>query len=202
MSQNTYIEQFCKIESNAIDLNGTIVFENKELDTNEFLKTAYKTLELSYPKFFKMDNLSKVTFLAADLILSESKNENTALVFSNYSSSLDTDYHYQESINSEENYYPSPAVFVYTLPNICIGEVSIKHQLKTENAFFVFEKYDVDFMMKYSNFLLESNKAEKVLCGWVEYCNDNYKVVLYLVSKENTNNSKEHNKEQLLNIFK
>ena len=54
----------------------------------------------------------------------------TAIVFANRSSSLDTDFKYQESINSQENYFPSPAVFVYTLPNICVGEISIKHQLK------------------------------------------------------------------------
>jgi hypothetical protein len=69
------------------------------------------------------------------MILKDEDHSRTALVFANRSSSLDTDFKYQESINSQENYFPSPAVFVYTLPNICVGEISIKHKMQTENAF-------------------------------------------------------------------
>ena len=118
-----------------------------------------------------MDNLSKLAFLTAELLLkseiSEEQENNIALVFANKSSSLDTDVKYQDSIVDSENYFPSPAVFVYTLPNICIGEISIKHQLKSENTFFIFDSFDSEFMTNYSNLLLNTNKAEKVLCGWV-----------------------------------
>jgi hypothetical protein len=81
-------------------------------------KEAYKSLELSYPKFHKMDNLSKLAFLASEMILKDEDHSRTALVFANRSSSLDTDFKYQESINSQENYFPSPAVFVYTLTHM------------------------------------------------------------------------------------
>src|SRR5690606_41290579 len=84
-----------------------------------------------------MDALSKLAFMASEMVLRDEENKNTALVFANRSSSLDTDMKYQESISSAENYFPSPAVFVYTLPNICLGEISIRHQLQTENAFLV-----------------------------------------------------------------
>jgi hypothetical protein len=75
---------------------------------------------------------------------------------------------------------------VYTLPNICVGEISIKHQLKTENAFFVFEDFKPDFMSNYASYLLESGKTEKVLCGWVEYYKNEYKAFVYLVEKSGT----------------
>ena len=156
----------------------------------EFIKNASKTIGLEYPKFFKMDNLSKLAFLGAEAILKDNidlENENDiALVFANKSSSLDTDVKYQDSISDSENYFPSPAVFVYTLPNICVGEISIRHQLKTENAFFVFDDFKPDFMSNYASYLLESGKTKKVLCGWVEYYKNEYKAFVYLVEKSGT----------------
>jgi hypothetical protein len=155
---------------------------------SDFSKKAYQHFEIIYPKFFKMDNLSKLAFLGAELLLKNeidnSKENNIALVFANKSSSLDTDMKYQNSISDAANYFPSPAVFVYTLPNICLGEISIKHQLKSENSFFIFDAFNPAFMMNYANVLLDSKKADKVLCGWVEYYDEEYKAFLYLVGRE------------------
>jgi len=187
-ANKTYIKSFCTIQRNEVSLNGEVVFSTEPTVVSDFSKKTYQHLEMNYPKFFKMDNLSKLAFLGAELLLQTesdtSKENNTALVFANKSSSLDTDVKYQNSISDSENYYPSPAVFVYTLPNICLGEISIKHQLKSENSFFIFADYNPVFMEKYSNILLQTQKAEKVLCGWVEYYNEEYKAFLYLVDKQ------------------
>lgn len=201
-ANKTYIESFCTIQNNQISLNGKVVFSTEPTVFNDFSKKAYQHLEMNYPKFFKMDNLSKLAFLGAELLLKteedSSTENNTALVFANKSSSLDTDMKYQNSISDLENYYPSPAVFVYTLPNICLGEISIKHQLKSENSFFIFADYNPEFMEKYSSILLETKKADKVLCGWVEYYNEDYKAFLYLVDKKG---EIEHNQEILKKLY-
>jgi len=84
------------------------------------------------------------------------------------------------------------------LPNICLGEISIKHQLKSENSFFIFADYNPVFMEKYSNILLQTQKADKVLCGWVEYYNEDYKAFLYLVDKDG---ELEHNQELLKKLY-
>jgi hypothetical protein len=190
------------IQNNEIILNGETVFSTEPTVFSDFSKKTYQHLEMNYPKFFKMDNLSKLAFLGAELLLKSendsSKENNTALVFANKSSSLDTDVKYQNSISDSENYYPSPAVFVYTLPNICLGEISIKHQLKSENSFFIFADYNPEFMEKYSNILLQTQKADKVLCGWVEYYNEEYKAFLYLVDKEG---ELEQNQELLKKLY-
>ncbi len=158
---------------------------------------------MNYPKFFKMDNLSKLAFLGSELLLNpiikSGVENNIALLFTNKSASLDTDIKYQKSISDDENYFPSPAVFVYTLPNICLGEISIKHQLKSENSFFIFEAFNSDFMTNYANLLIATKKADKVLCGWVEYFNEEYKAFLYLVTNEGTT---EHNKHNIETAFK
>ncbi|MEE6127429.1 3-oxoacyl-ACP synthase [Chryseobacterium arthrosphaerae] len=172
----------CTIEHSKITVNGNVVFESQSETFQEFAKEAYKNLELSYPKFHKMDALSKLAFLAAEPLLNNEDHSRTAVVFANRSSSLDTDFKYQESINDQENYFPSPAVFVYTLPNICVGEISIRHKMQTENAFFVLDEFDEKFLNDYSGQLLQSGKADKVLCGWVELYQENYKAFVYLLT--------------------
>jgi len=172
----------CTIENSKIVLNNETIFETKTKNFSDFAKEAYKSLELNYPKFHKMDNLSKLAFLASEMILKSEDHSRTALVFANKSSSLDTDFKYQESISSQENYFPSPAVFVYTLPNICVGEISIRHKMQTENAFFVLDEFDENFLNNYSEQILQSGKADQVLCGWVELYQESYKAFVYLLT--------------------
>lgn len=203
MSENkNFIQSFCTIQNNEIILDGVSVFNLEITPFSDFSKKAYQNFEINYPKFFKMDNLSKLAFLGAELLLKNEidsiKENNIALVFGNKSSSLDTDVKYQNSISDAENYFPSPAVFVYTLPNICLGEISIRHQLKSENSFFIFDAFNPDFMVSYANVLLDSKKADKVLCGWVEYYDEVYKAFLYLVASEG---NLEHKIETILTEY-
>lgn len=202
MKTENYIKSYCRIEANAVFLNNQKIFETEVTSFSEFIKAAYKALKIDYPKFFKMDNLSKLAFLTAELILRDettTDGENDiALVFANKSSSLDTDIKHQMTIQNKEDYFPSPAVFVYTLPNICVGEISIKHQLKTENAFFVFDHFNVAFMTEYIQQLIVSEKAEKVLCGWVEFYQESYKSFVYLVDKEGIET---HNKTTINTLY-
>jgi hypothetical protein len=202
LQTNKYISNYCVIENNSVSINGEKQFGLESASFSEFSKMAYKYFEIEYPKFFKMDNLSKLAFLTSEIILKDSINteeeNDIALVFANQSSSLDTDVKYQSSIADKAEYFPSPAVFVYTLPNICIGEISIKHRLQSENAFFVFDTFNAEFMTQYANLLLETGKAEKVLCGWVEYYQENYKAIVYMVEKEG---ELEHKKELVNTLY-
>lgn len=204
MNTKLYIKAHCKIKNNQLFFNDKLLFEDKKsTNLKDFLKSTYQFLELKYRKFFKMDSLSKLTFLASEVVLSNTnakeETKNIALVFSNNASSLETDRKHQKSINNLDDYFPSPAIFVYTLPNIGIGEVSIRHQLKSENAFFVFNKYNADFHTVYESSLINSAKAESVLSGWTNVDDDtNYEAFVYLVGKKGTI---EHNKNTLNQIY-
>lgn len=203
IKENLHIKSYCSIKDSAINLNGDIIYQNEENDFSVFIKTAYKAFETKYPKFFKMDGLSKLAFLAADLLLKNEdldvdKEHNIAIIFANKASSLDTDRKHQESIQNANNYFPSPAVFVYTLPNICIGEISIKYKLYSENSFFIFDSFDAAHLYNYSESLLKHNKATSVLCGWVDYEEDHYDAFLYLVD---TKGNIEHNKEEITRLY-
>src|SRR5690606_9689722 len=110
------------------------------------------------------------------------EKESTGIVLSNKSSSLDTDERYLESTQS----FPSPALFVYTLPNIVIGEICIRHGLKGENTFFVSDAFDITFMHQYTEQLFESDSVNACIMGWVEQYHEHYEAALYLVQKEKT----------------
>lgn len=200
--EKTHISGYSLIEHNRMLVNGETVVDAPGLSFADFAKQAYQAADTAYPKFFKMDNLSKLAFLAADILLKnevkEGQENDIALLFANKSSSLDTDVKYQESISDRENYFPSPAVFVYTLPNICVGEISIRHHLYTENSFFIFEAFNPAFFANYAEILLDTHKAEKVLCGWVEFFKEDYKAFMYMVSAEGTI---EHTVENIQTLY-
>lgn len=170
----------CRVDNGSIQLDNETVFKSEEADFSLFAKEAYRALDLQYPKFHKMDNLSKLSLLATELSL-KNASKNTALVLANRSASLDTDLHHQQTISDPDRYFPSPAVFVYTLPNICLGEISIRHQLRTENIFFVMDDFNEELIEAYSKSLISDGKAESVLCGWMELLQDNYKAFVYLL---------------------
>lgn len=203
MNTKLHIQSYCKIKDNTVTLDGNVVFKDNADDLKSFLKSTYKHLNLKYGKFFKMDSLSKIAFLASEFIFNKSqidrKSDTIAIVFSNNASSLETDRKHQKSIDNADDYFPSPTIFVYTLPNIGIGEISIRHQLKSENAFFVFNNYNAEFHYTYENSLIQSKKADAVLGGWINVDDDkNYEAFVYLVSKKG---EIEHNKKQLNKLY-
>ena len=94
------------------------------------LPAAYKKLIWGYPKFHKMDVLSQLAFVATELLVQSIPHldAHTAVVFLTHHGSLAADMHYQSTIvPTAEEFFPSPAAFVYTLPNIATGEVAIRH---------------------------------------------------------------------------
>ncbi|WP_223710252.1 hypothetical protein [Niabella beijingensis] len=160
----------------------TVVFRNNEKG-GVFLKEAYEGLGVDYPRFYKMDLLSKAGTVAVDALLKGSMDlaaarpETTGLVFSNRNASIEADVQYLEA--SKE--YPSPALFVYTLPNIVIGEISIRYKFKGENAFFVSETFDADWMHWYVTDLMQRNLLKTCICGWIDAIGDRLDVCLFLV---------------------
>src|SRR5690606_15265297 len=132
-----YIKSFCKITNEEFICDNVLISERIDSESaDEFLKRIYQKSEAAYPKYHKMDLLCKATFLAAEFISKKINfhETNTALVFSNHASSMVSDEKHALSIYQEEP-SASPAVFVYTLPNIALGEISIRHKLLSENIF-------------------------------------------------------------------
>jgi hypothetical protein len=203
LNTENYITASCTINKGIVYKNGQPVFEQKKLNLPEFLMAAYRFFNLQYPKFFKMDNLSKLGWLANEILLQDIfdtekyKPGDVGIVLSNANSSLDTDIKYFETTKT----MASPAQFVYTLPNIVIGEISIRHHLKGENAFFIFPCFDAAFIEQYVSNLINNNILQCCICGWVDVLNENYNATLFLIEKDKTGNSVNFTKENLNKIY-
>jgi hypothetical protein len=188
MPQQASVISYISLSANSIRLNGEVLFEQQGVPAPAFLQAAYAHFGVNYPKFFKMDNLCKTGFIAAELLLQNQpffaalKPEERSIVIQNANSSLDTDIRYEESIATA----PSPSLFVYTLPNVLIGELCIRHQVKGETACFVFDIFDAGFQEQYVSLLPAYSAAKSCIAGWVDYYNGKAEAFLCLVQYTGT----------------
>jgi hypothetical protein len=186
-NENLQPEQFitsaCVIRTNSAYKNGEPEFRQAGLSASDFLDALYRFESMDYPKFHKMDMLSKLGLLAAEILLKDTdhrgkyRGEETGIVLSNTNGSLDVDLKYAKTMHAGA----SPALFVYTLPNIVIGEIAIRHKIKGENAFFVFKAFHGNFIAEYVSGLFNSGLVKSCICGWVDFLAEEYKALLVLV---------------------
>lgn len=140
------------------------------------LTELYREKINDYPKFFKMDELCKLGFVASELLLQDcgDRHEGTAdraIVLFNRTGSLCNDRNYQKTINDMENFFPSPSLFVYTLPNIVTGEIAIRNHYYGETSFYVLDQDDPALIRSMAEEVILQGRAKSVICGWLD-CED------------------------------
>lgn len=159
--------------------------EQEGQEHHSLLTTLYKQMIGNYPKFYKMDGLSRLGFVASEILLNAEKGdtdverreeegerllEERAIIFFNHSSSIASDRNYKESINDKDNYFPSPSIFVYTLPNIVTGEIAIRNHFHGETSFFILPDKDERMM---EEIILQAScrdaQSKSFLTGWIDY---------------------------------
>jgi len=155
------------------------------------LTDIYKRYVNDYPKYYKMDGLCKLGFLATELLLKaeddrcETPREDRAVILFNRTSSIEADKNYQASIQYADDYFPSPAAFVYTLPNIVTGEIAIRNNYHGETSFYILpEKND-----KLINDILEASlgdsATQSIVGGWIDYQDDShYEADLFIFGRK------------------
>ncbi len=178
MSNSFNIIHTIEVKNSQIFLDGNLLLQGGEA---EFIIDAYKYLNINYPKFYKMDLMCKWGFICAEILLRDHAHDNTdaykkVIVLQNTSSSLMTDRSFQHSIET----IASPALFVYTLPNIVMGEIAIRHQFNGENTFFITPQYDEKQLDEYTGMLFENNIAEIALSGYLEVTENTQDIVMRL----------------------
>lgn len=151
---------------------------NEKLEEQEgaghhsLLTFLYKQMIGNYPKFYKMDGLSRLGFVASEILLNAEKGETDkerAIIFFNHSSSIASDRNYKESINDKNNYFPSPSIFVYTLPNIVTGEIAIRNHFHGETSFFILPDKDERMMEEILQASCRDDQSKSFLTGWIDY---------------------------------
>ena len=167
------IIKHCSIKGNEVKVDGELVLKTEnDPGTSKQFKEIYSFFNIKYPKFYKMDMLAKLAFLASELIISDENveihEEDTAILLANRNSTENVDKKYNETIQ-EDNYFPNPALFVYTLPNVMIGEISIRNNIKGETLFLACDGFDTDLF----NEMKDVMKFRNILFGYVDYKDEN-----------------------------
>jgi hypothetical protein len=160
---------YSAIRNNELWLNGNRIF----IATEHIVQEAFQYLKLNYPRFHKMDNLCKTGFIAVEVLseanaLKSCQPEEIALVIATREGCLETDVKFEKSTHD----IPSPGLFVYTLPNILLGELSIRHNIKGENACFVLGIFDPDFISAYVQGIFNQGNTKACIIGWVNHWNN------------------------------
>jgi len=177
------------ITPTCVTLNGEVVATTQQ--GKALLTELYKQRVGDYPKFYKMDPLARLGFIASELLLKsldepqEVEREDRAIVLVNRSASQAADRQYELSIQPGENYFPSPADFVYTLPNIVTGEIAIRHHYHGETSFIVLEQPQPEVVEQLIEQAFADLQTTSVLGGWLE-CTDenNFEAKLAILTEE------------------
>lgn len=166
---------------------------DKEITQNGLLTALYKQIIGNYPKYYKMDGLCRLGFVASELLLkaerdegsfTEDTNKTRAIVFFNRSSSIASDKKYLASIVEKDNYFPSPSVFVYTLPNIVTGEIAIRNGYHGETSFYILPHKNELLMQDIIETTFMDEQTTSVLTGWLDYeDSEHFEADLYIAYK-------------------
>jgi 3-oxoacyl-[acyl-carrier-protein] synthase-1 len=138
------------------------------------LTELYRKWVGDYPKFFKMDTLSKLGFLLTEMLVHDEpdrftfREDRAVLVFSR-EGCVANDRHYAESMKD----FPSPALFVYTLPNIVSGEIAIRNKWGGESSAYVLESYDEARIWEMVRQAFQDKCTQSALVAWIDCPSDN-----------------------------
>ena len=160
-----------------------IIVDGNRLDVKshgkEMLTEVYKTKIGDYPKFYKMDMLSRLAFVASELLI-ESEGQRAkgkslkakvesqrAVVLFNHSSSIIADRQYMKSIEKDD-FFPSPAAFVYTLPNITTGEIALRNGYHGETSFYILAERNEKLMQRVIKSTFIDREIKSIIGGWID----------------------------------
>lgn len=159
-----------------------IIVDGNRLDVKsrakEMLTEVYKTKIGDYPKFYKMDMLSRLAFVASELLIGaegqrtlnsnpSTLNYSRAIVLFNHSSSIIADRQYVKSIEKDD-FFPSPAAFVYTLPNITTGEIALRNGYHGETSFYLLAERNEKLMQRVIKSTFIDRDIKSVIGGWID----------------------------------
>ena len=155
---------------------------------SELLSGLYRSWMGDYPKFFKMDVLSKLGVLGTELLVREEAErfiprEDRAVLLFTQTGCLCDDREYQKTIAGDD-YFPSPALFVYTLANIVTGEIAIRNKYAGDTTAYCLPSFAPDAIVANVRAAFSDHITASAICGWVEApVADRFEAVLVLVDE-------------------
>ena len=197
------IKSYCRINDSKVVLDGRTVASVDGNDSSPWMSQVYRQLDVQYSKFHKMDTMCKAGFIAAELLVTGDDNEikeDWGIQIYSSSASMETDVAFQKTIG-EDNYYPAPSLFVYTLPNIVTGEIAIRHKIYGETSCHISECFSSDILITEVRNIMDEGRVSTMLCGWVNQ-DEGHTDVLMLRIEKNTDSGIQLTNDNILKTWK
>ena len=164
-----------------------------ETQGEQMLKELYRKYVKDYPRFYKMDPLCKLGFIASELLLdAESKAEGISrfsgksrrgVLLAGGKGSICADMAYLQTIRHPDSYYPSPSAFIYTLPNIVTGEIAIRNGYHGATSYIMMENGEKELEQLMLRTLLYY-RCESLVGGVIDMeGSENFKAELYIAKQ-------------------
>ncbi len=156
------------------------------IDSGTDLTALYRSLKMEYPKFFKMDILSRLGLLGVEMLVKDEQGrfeprKDRAVIMFSRSGSLVNDGNFQKTVLD----FPSPALFVYTLPNIVTGEIAIRNKYAGETSAYVTDGFDADRIFATVEEAFMDEETRSVICGWIDCPSESgFEAVIWLVDRD------------------
>jgi len=188
------------ITPEMISVDGQPVFKADDL-----LKDAYRSLGIDHPKFYKMDQLSKLGLLSVEYLIGKTKvnerynDDEIALVFNNRDASAGSDLEHQKAFNIG---HASPSIFVYTLPNIVLGEIAIRNKWYGEQLCTVSDQPNIGSLYQHCLTLMNKGKAKAIILLNINSIEDKFEARTLLIEKDGIHEGIPFSMEMLNQLFK
>lgn len=154
-------------------------------DFATFIRAAYKQLGDTNAKFYKMSDICKLGYIGMEFLVrcigtNMAQTDKIGIVMRNINSSTETDKQHRTMLDDCTSV--SPAIFVYTLPNIIIGEISIRHRITGEGLFFISDSdEEVD---RYAKALMHRHRYDAVVVGSCDKLGEHYYLKMEYVVRQ------------------
>ena len=119
-----------------------------------------------------MDLYSRLAYVGTTLLakdaLEDAGSEDRALVIFTQNGSVLADRKHLSTFSHPDEFFPSPAVFINTLPNVVLGEIAVKNSIKGETTLVLLPDRDETAMQRIIEATVAATRPSVLICGWVD----------------------------------
>ena len=143
----------------------------------ELVSEIYRKYLSANSRFYKMDMYSRLAYVATGLVSKDSLDgceaEDIAIYLFTLNGSVLADRKHLSTFVKSEEYYPSPVLFINTLPNIVLGEIAAKNGIKGESSLIMLPEYNKEIIENILSATLSTTNPAIMICGWVDCDTEN-----------------------------
>ena len=171
------VEELCSIKLNPerLEIDGRTEMLAADSDKT-FVTEIYKARLSDNARFYKMDLFSRMVYVATGLLvkdrIADVLPESVSMILFNRSSSIVADRHHISTYCKKEEFYPSPSVFINTLPNVVMGEIAAKYMIKGETTFIILPDRNCEQIDRIVSSSIAASDETMMVTGWVDCTDD------------------------------